>query len=169
MDAEFADFDNSGRMSLFVSNMYFPPFATTHNLLWKNMGGARFVNVADEQGVARCGWAWTGKFADFDNSGDLDLFVVNGKARGAGVRTEDEAVRSFAFVRNTITATPPQLREQMSLVPDFSKILPLRVRAQLPLLAKGRPLLRCRPRGGDRRPRRGAVRGARRLRQRRED
>jgi hypothetical protein len=121
MDAEFADFDNSGRMSLFVSNMYFPPFATTHNLLWKNMGGARFVNVADEQGVARCGWAWTGKFADFDNSGDLDLFVVNGKARGAGVRTEDEAVRSFAFVRNTITATPPQLREQMSLVPDFSK------------------------------------------------
>ena len=77
--------------------------------------------MAEEQGVARCGWAWTGKFADFDNSGDLDLFVINGKARGSRVRTADDAVRSFAFVRNTITATPPPLREQMSLVPDFSK------------------------------------------------
>ncbi len=120
MDAEFADFDNSGQMSLYVSNMYFPPFATTHNLLWKKGGAAPFVDVADEQGVARCGWAWTGKFADFDNSGDLDLFVVNGKSRGQNVRTPADAVRSFAFVRNTITASPPPLREEMSLVPDFS-------------------------------------------------
>jgi hypothetical protein len=120
MDGEFADFDDSGAMSLFVSNMYFPPFATTHNLLWKKVGPGRFVNVADEQGVARCGWAWTGKFADFDDDGHLDLFVINGKARGARVHTRDEAVRSFAFVRNTIVATPAPLRERMSLVPDFA-------------------------------------------------
>jgi enediyne biosynthesis protein E4 len=120
MDAEFADFDDSGAMSLFVSNMYFPPFATTHNLLWRKTGPGRFANVADEQGVARCGWAWTGKFADFDDDGRLDLFVVNGKARGGRVRTKDEATRSFAFVRNSIVATPPALREQMSLVPDFA-------------------------------------------------
>ena len=120
MDAEFADFDDSGKMSLFVSNMYFPPFSTVHNLLWKKGDDGRFTNVADEQGVARCGWAWTAKFADFDDSGDLDLFVVNGKARGARVKTPGDAVKSFAFVRNTITATPPFLREEMSLVPDFS-------------------------------------------------
>ncbi len=121
MDAEFADFDNSGAMSLYVSNMYFPPFATTKNLLWKKKPDGRFVNVAEDVGVGRCGWAWTGKFADFDNSGDLDLFVVNGKARGAKVRTAADATRSFAFVRNSIMASPPDLRQKMSLVPDFSR------------------------------------------------
>ncbi len=118
MNGEFADFDNSGEMSLFVSNMYFPPFVTSTNLLWKKSGG-RFTNVAEQVGVGRCGWAWTAKFADFDNSGDLDLFVVNGKARGAKVKTRDDAAKSFAFVRNTITTTPPPLREEMSLVPSF--------------------------------------------------
>ncbi len=121
MDAEFADFDNSGRMSLYVSNMYFPPFSTTKNLLWKKKPDGRFVNVAEQAGVGRCGWAWTGKFADFDNDGDLDLFVINGKARGERVRTEAEATKSFAFVRNSIMASPPALRERMSLVPDFSR------------------------------------------------
>jgi hypothetical protein len=121
MDGEFADFDNAGAMSLFVSNMYFPPFSTVKNLLWKKTAPARFENVAEAEGVARCGWAWTAKFADFDDSGDLDLFVINGKARGARVMQPEEAHKSFAFVRNTIAATPPFLREEMSLVPDFSR------------------------------------------------
>jgi enediyne biosynthesis protein E4 len=119
MNSEFADFDNSGTMSLFVSEMYFPPFSTTKNILWKKQGDA-FVNVAEGEGVGRCGWAWTAKFGDFDNSGDLDLFVINGKARGAKVRTRADAVHSFAFVRNTITAVPRSFEEKMSLVPDFS-------------------------------------------------
>jgi hypothetical protein len=119
MDSEFADFDNSGSLSLFVSEMYFPPFSTVKNILWKRQGDA-YTNVAEDVGVSRCGWAWTAKFADFDNSGDLDLFVVNGKARGANVRAREQATRSFAFVRNTITAVPRSLEEKMSLVPDFS-------------------------------------------------
>ncbi len=108
-------------MSLFVSNMYFPPFATTHNLFWKNMGGAHFVNVAEEQGVARCGWAWTGQVRGLRRLGEISTSSSSTARPVARGPIEDEATRSFAFVRNTITATPPQLREQMSLVPDFSE------------------------------------------------
>jgi len=122
MNADFADFDNEGRLGLYVTNMYVPPFLTAANILWKDRGG-RFDNVAQERGVGRCGWAWTAKFADFDNDGNLDLFVINGKARGANVHSPAEAQHSFSFVRNTIATLPPDLRWDLSLYPDFSNFV----------------------------------------------
>ncbi len=38
----------------------------------------RFVDRATELGVNRSNWAWNSKFADVDNDGLQDLFVVNG-------------------------------------------------------------------------------------------
>jgi hypothetical protein len=119
MNGDFADFDDEGRMGLFVSNMYIPPFVTNQNILWKHEGD-HFENVASERGVGRCGWAWTAKFGDFDDDGDLDLFVVNGKARGQKVRSQSDARRSFAFVRNTIATLPVEVRWNIDLYPDFS-------------------------------------------------
>jgi hypothetical protein len=117
MNGDFADFDNDGRLGVFVSGGYVPPFVTSMNILWKNLGDG-FANVASDRGVGRCGWAWTAKFADFDNDGNLDLFVINGKARGENTRPDK--FKSFSFVRNTIAALPPQARYDISLWPDFS-------------------------------------------------
>ncbi|HEY2517377.1 MAG TPA: CRTAC1 family protein, partial [Polyangiaceae bacterium] len=119
MNGEFADFDDEGRMGLFVSNMFIPPFVTNRNILWKNRGD-HFENVASERGVGRCGWAWTAKFGDFDDDGDLDLFVVNGKARGANVARPTDPHRSFAFVRNTIATLPAEVRWNLALYPSFA-------------------------------------------------
>ena len=117
MNADFADFDNEGRLGLYVTNQYIPPFIPSKNVLWKS-NGKGFSNVADERGAARCGWAWSAKFADFDNDGDLDLFVINGKARGEN--TTPESFRSFAFARTVIATLPPDARWDISLYPDFS-------------------------------------------------
>jgi hypothetical protein len=117
MNGDFADFDNEGRLGLYVTNMFIPPFLTSRNILWQNRGD-HFTNEAETRGVGRCGWAWTAKFADFDNSGNLDLFVINGKARGARARAD--TYKSFAFVRNTIATLPPENRWDIALYPDFS-------------------------------------------------
>ena len=117
MNADFADFDNDGRLGLYVTNQYVPPFIPAKNILWKG-NGKGFANVAEERGAARCGWAWSAKFADFDNDGNLDLFVINGKARGE--RTTPDSFKSFAFVRGVIATLPPEARWNISLYPDFS-------------------------------------------------
>ncbi len=124
MNSEWADFDNSGVQSLFVTNMYVPPYVTSKNILWKkDNGGPGFHNIAQEQGVARCGWAWGAKFADFDNDGLMDLFVINGKARGLKVKEAKDAKKSFAFVRNTLATTPPEYRFNIDFYPDFDRFV----------------------------------------------
>ena len=78
MSAEIADFENSGRAAVFVSNIHEPPYALGRNLLWEWMPGGKFVDVADVTGVGECGWAWGAKFLDLDNDGLQDLLVTNG-------------------------------------------------------------------------------------------
>src|SRR5262249_11533951 len=90
----------------------------SQDILWRREG-AGFVNVARDVGVGRCGWAWTAKAADFDDDGDLDLFVVNGKARGAKVQSAKDPQRSFEFVRNTIATLPIEWRWDIDLYPSF--------------------------------------------------
>jgi len=47
------------------------------NVLQINNNGI-FNESAKIRGVSSTGWSWSSKFSDFDNDGDLDLFVVNG-------------------------------------------------------------------------------------------
>lgn len=71
MGAAVGDFDNDGDSDLYVS-------AVGSNLLLRNDGG-KFVNITEKAAVAgnasdwgsSCGWL------DYDNDGDLDLFVCN--------------------------------------------------------------------------------------------
>lgn len=85
MNADFGDFNRDGRLDLYVSNISAPPFVAYNNILWTNLGN-RYEDHARDLGVAHCGWSWSAKWADFDNDGQLDLVVANGRARGPGSR-----------------------------------------------------------------------------------
>ena len=52
-------------------------------MLWHNNHDGTFTDVAKETGTCETGWGWAAKFADLDNDGWQDLFVVNG-LRSAG-------------------------------------------------------------------------------------
>lgn len=73
MCGSWGDFDNDGFQDLFLT------VADAPNRLYQNRGSTEFVEVADEiladaAGSDTAGAAW----ADYDNDGDLDLFVVGG-------------------------------------------------------------------------------------------
>jgi len=95
MGLAIADFDNEGRWSAYVSNMYshagnrmLAVSPRLHDdvkkaLLFGVQGNALYEppdwkETAIPRGVARADWAWGCVFFDLDNDADKDLFVANG-------------------------------------------------------------------------------------------
>ncbi|HRE09436.1 MAG TPA: FG-GAP-like repeat-containing protein [Ignavibacteria bacterium] len=70
--ASWGDYDNDGDLDLFVTNYF-----TENNSLYRNEGGGTFTKITAGEivndGGASVGSAW----GDYDNDGDLDLFVSN--------------------------------------------------------------------------------------------
>jgi enediyne biosynthesis protein E4 len=76
MGVTWGDFDGDGKLDLFATN-----FDNEPNTLYRNVGNKGFIDVSAETGVAQSSRplvGWGTSFADFDNDGWLDLFVVNG-------------------------------------------------------------------------------------------
>jgi len=76
MGTEFADYTGDGRLDLVVTNHEFE----THSL-FRNEGGGLFTDATVESGVGPPTLPFVGfgvAFFDFDNSGTLDLGIVNG-------------------------------------------------------------------------------------------
>jgi hypothetical protein len=76
MGTEFADYDGDGRLDLVVTNHEFE----THSL-FRNDGGGIFTDATVESGLGPATLPFVGfgvAFFDFDNSGALDLGIVNG-------------------------------------------------------------------------------------------
>jgi len=90
MNADFADFNRSGNLSLYVGNITNPPFISYNNVLWEKNDDFTYRDTSRDRGVAHCGWTWSGKWSDFDNDGQLDLVVSNGRARGINSRVEEK-------------------------------------------------------------------------------
>jgi len=70
MGACAGDYDNDGRIDLYVTN--FGP-----NVLYRNRGDGSFTDVTATAHVGEPRWSASCAFADLDKDGDLDLFVVN--------------------------------------------------------------------------------------------
>jgi len=71
--ATFADVDGDRDLDLYVCNLESP------NLLYVNQGNGTFVEKAGPFGLAHCAASMGCAFADYDNDGDLDLFVLTNR------------------------------------------------------------------------------------------
>ncbi len=70
MGACAGDYDNDGRVDLYVTNV-------GPNALYRNAGGGAFTDVTRNARVGSPLWSASCAFADLDKDGDLDLFVTN--------------------------------------------------------------------------------------------
>ncbi len=70
MGVASGDFDNDGRVDLYVTNY-------GQNQLLHNKGDGTFEDVTDRAGVAGTQWSVSAAFLDYDRDGWLDLYVGN--------------------------------------------------------------------------------------------
>jgi glycosyltransferase A (GT-A) superfamily protein (DUF2064 family) len=80
--AGFADYDNDGDLDLYVVNIPGPlteevTSKSPGNVLYRNNGNATFTDVTEQAGVGDQGYGMGCVFGDYDNDGDLDLYVTN--------------------------------------------------------------------------------------------
>ncbi len=76
------DYDNDGWVDLYVVNGAALPGYTAGddapvNHLYRNLGDGRFADVTAEAGVGDAGYGMGCAAGDYDNDGDLDLYVSN--------------------------------------------------------------------------------------------
>jgi len=81
--AAFADYNNDNLLDIYIANasIVFPtPSAKLPtNALYQNNGDGTFTDVTEPAGVGDTGWGMGCVFGDYDNDGDLDLYVTNYK------------------------------------------------------------------------------------------
>lgn len=65
----FADYDNDGHKDLFVSRTFRP------NQLFHNNGNGTFTDVTSKAGIGEDSCTTVASWGDYDNDGDLDLYV----------------------------------------------------------------------------------------------
>jgi enediyne biosynthesis protein E4 len=76
MGVDFADYDNDGRIDLFVANFMDEPKS-----LYRNLGGGSFEAAGYPAGISQTTRPWVAfgtKFFDVNHDGRLDLMILNG-------------------------------------------------------------------------------------------
>ncbi len=80
--ASWVDYDNDGRLDLFVANNLGGLFERkTPNRLFHNNGNGTFTEVTKEAGLHTIWPTIGGAWGDYDNDGRMDLFLSNGLGR----------------------------------------------------------------------------------------
>ncbi|HEX7881003.1 MAG TPA: FG-GAP-like repeat-containing protein [Candidatus Eisenbacteria bacterium] len=91
------DYDNDGKIDLFVTNRNF-----FGNFLYRGLGDTNFVKVTGAHPVTDLGNSNSASWVDVDRDGNLDLYVVN--FQGADYFYRNGGAPAYAFTRVDTTA-----------------------------------------------------------------
>ncbi len=92
--ASFIDFDGDGDDDIYITKR------DGRNLLYENLGNEQFREIAHSRGLSYTGKSFLSTWGDFDNDGDLDVFIGNYQERNLIFRNVGDGY----FVNESATA-----------------------------------------------------------------
>jgi hypothetical protein len=95
MSGSWGDYDNDGDLDLFVCNQL-----NQNNFLYQNNGDGTFNRITNGEIVNDSGWSISALWADYDNDGDLDLFITNWQGQ-ANFLYENNGPPDYSFTKIT--------------------------------------------------------------------
>ena len=112
MGVDFADVNGDGWPDIFVSNLAEPygleeshfAYISTGDVGKFTRGIAPYVDRSESLGLARSGWAWDAKLADFDNDLEFEVVQANGFIQGTTNRWPE--LHELGMVNDTLLADP---------------------------------------------------------------
>ena len=110
MGITWGDYDNDGDLDLFVTN-----WLDENNVLYRNNSDGTFTDVSAQSGIFESGLGktcWGTEFFDYDNDGDLDLFIVCGHIDPA---TWESSSQSDIFLENNGNGTFTDISESVGI------------------------------------------------------
>ncbi len=111
-----ADYDEDGEQEIYISRVdRAQKGARAKNQLLDKQPNGRYVDKAEELGLLGAGWSDGATFADYDNDGDLDLFVAS---------SYDKKVKKILIYRNNGNGTFTDLTDEYNIYQrGFSTLL----------------------------------------------
>ncbi len=102
--SDWADYDNDGDLDLFVGNEH-NELIEAPCQLFRNNGDGTFMDVAEQAGVQNFRFTKGACFGDYDNDGDMDLYLSNLRMPNRMYRNNGDG--TFTDVAPEINVTSP--------------------------------------------------------------
>ncbi|MFK8164814.1 MAG: FG-GAP-like repeat-containing protein [Lewinella sp.] len=107
----WTDYDDDGDLDMYLSKCKQgannPLDGRRLNQLFENDGNGNFVNVAEAVGLLPFAQTWSADFADIDNDGDMDCFVVNHDKSGILYRNNGNNIFTDVTAETGMAASLP--------------------------------------------------------------
>jgi enediyne biosynthesis protein E4 len=96
----WGDYDNDGLVDLYVTNSGSPSLGAKQNFLYHNDGGGTFTKILTGPIVTDARYSRGATWVDYDNDGDLDMYVVNERNQANNLyRNQLHETGTATFVR----------------------------------------------------------------------